>query len=181
MSCCKNVNKNCVYTHKGVSCVIYPNKDRCCQGPIGLIGPIGPTGLRGQIGPSGSSSGFALRGGIITEETTLTDSESGTIYLVEVSDDGNFTINLPNAAEGLYFKFVVIAENNNKVVIQTGNGHFYGNINSAGSIFQINSWDTIFFHNSAVIGDNIELYGVDDSHWFILGQCVIGGSINSSG
>ena len=36
---------------------------------------------------------------------------------------------------------------------------------------QVDDWEEIHFGDSALIGDNIELYGVDDLHWFILGQC----------
>ena len=100
---------------------------------------------------------------------TITALNSGTTYLINMT--GVNAITLPAPAAGLHFKFVVgTAGASVTTIIAATAGHLYGNIiEGTPDVDPIGALDVVTIAAAAVVGDSVELHGIDSTHWLVLG------------
>ncbi len=130
-------------------------------------------------------TGATFTGGAIVDATPspLTAANSGTTY--SIAQSSAYAITLPPAAAGLNFRFVAIAIGNFAVTIGTdsGDNHLYGSVlddTGAGTadLTAADADDSInLIANTLAIGDTVELWGIDATHWMVTARTTGNGGI----
>jgi hypothetical protein len=116
----------------------------------------------------------------ISADTTLANTDSGKLLLIDASSAGNITITLPSVEDGLVVEAVLVAASNAAAevlfdagsgktiagnctfleILNTGAGKF-GNVNAAVSA------QTVGFTDEAIVGSRIKIV-CNGTGWFII-------------
>lgn len=124
-------------------------------------------------------AGATLTGGAITTTDILAASESGTTF--SVAQTSSYAITLPTAAAGLNYRFVVITAGAFTVTIATAAAanHLYGTIvNDITSVLPVSANNTFtLVSGTAAVGDSIEVWGIDATHWYATAKTSANGGI----
>jgi hypothetical protein len=100
----------------------------------------------------------------ITAERVLAAADSGGVF--SIAQTSTYGITLPAPAQGLSYKFVLVAAGAFTVTITATGAYLYGIHHVDGASVSINATTSIVFvSGTAVVGDIVELYGVDSTHW----------------
>ena len=112
---------------------------------------------------------------------TITALNSGTTYLINMT--GVNAITLPAPAAGLLFKFVVgtVGASDTTITSATA-GHLFGNIiDGFMSVDPIAANASVtFVASTALVGDSVELHGIDSTHWNVRGITSVSNAITSA-
>ncbi len=131
-----------------------------------------------QSGSGGTTIlGAIFTGGSITGAVSLGNADSGKTYIVDAG--AGYTITLPTAAAGLNYKFVLKVEGS-AVTIAATSTHLYGSYSLNGTATPIDAQLKIIFAAPSGLGDRIELYGIDATHWYVSGMTTVDGGITLS-
>ncbi|MFA5990442.1 MAG: hypothetical protein WC803_12675 [Sphingomonas sp.] len=121
---------------------------------------------------------------ILTESKTLTDSDSGRTFFLNVA--GGLTVTLPSPRAGVRFEFIVKTAPTTAYIITSATniivgGIYTSDINAeADSDFETSGVDVITFTaNRAKVGDRVEIES-DGTNWFVRGFCGINEAITLS-
>jgi len=124
----------------------------------------------GAVNIIGFAGGVTFKGGTITGTTTLTAADSGTTYIL-TQPSGAYTIQMPTTAAGLVFRFVLRVVLTNNLGLEFIAPHLYGSYDLGGTPAQVNVQQTMSFTgDDAQIGDTLEFYGIDSTHWYVTGR-----------
>lgn len=114
-------------------------------------------------------TGATLQAGNIAAATVLGNDDSGTWYSVTMGIVG-FAITLPSPpSPGVSYKFFIDTAALSSVTISNAAAHLYGTlIDGTPSVSSIVSATTLTFVGAtAVVGDTIEIYAVDATHYYV--------------
>ena len=111
--------------------------------------------------------GATFQAGSISSVTVLTNAESGTWFIVD--QGAAFAITLPTPpSAGVNFKFVIGTAGANNVTISNGSAHLFGTIsNDITSVIPATGTTLTFATGTAAIGDSVEVYAIDATHYFV--------------
>ena len=114
----------------------------------------------------------------IAANRTLTVADSGGIFTV--AKTGVYTITLPVPAQGLNFKFLVIDTGANIVTILATGAICFGMLTEAGATPTVMTGTTILATSGQVIGDWLQVEGIDATHWLVTGSTLVAASFTIS-
>lgn len=120
---------------------------------------------------------------VLTEARTLTDSDSGKTYFLNLA--GGFTVTLPTPRAGVNFEFIVktapttaytIATNGASAIILGQVITTDGNAATDPDVEKTGQSSITFVANTAVVGDSVELIS-DGTYWYANGYSSVWNAI----
>ena len=110
---------------------------------------------------------LAVRTRAIAAVTTVTNSQSGTLFTV--SQAAAYAITIPTPpVPGVSFKFFLRTAGANSVTITNGSAHFFGTIvNDVTSVLPATGTTLTFVTGTAAIGDSIEIYALNATTYMV--------------
>jgi len=111
--------------------------------------------------------GATFQAGAIAGVTILANSDSGTWFTV--AQTSAYAITLPDPpVAGVNYKFMVITAGANVVTISNGSAHLFGTIiNDITSVIPATGTTLTLASAVTAVGDNIEIYGLDATHYMV--------------
>ena len=111
--------------------------------------------------------GATFQSAAIAGVTVVASAQSGTWFTVAQTSAYAITLPTPPTA-GLYYKFAVITAGAFNVTISNGSAHLFGTIvNDVTSVLPATGTTLTFATGAAAVGDSIEIYGLDATHYFV--------------
>ena len=111
--------------------------------------------------------GATFNAAAIAGVTAVTSAQSGTWFTVAQTSAYAITIPDPPTA-GLYYKFAVITAGAFDVTVSNGQAHLFGTIvNDVTSVIPATGTTLTVANGVAAVGDTIEIYGLDATHYLV--------------
>ena len=121
-----------------------------------------------------SRNASLLRVETVSADKTIASAESGELYFLDGSSEGNFTVTLPAAKAGAYLTFVLAAAShgNTEILVTAPSGQIRGSVEhqAAGSgtrTKQAIAASSVGFADASILGSRLELV-CDGTNWLIL-------------
>ena len=121
--------------------------------------------------------GATFNAAAIAAVTGVTSAQSGTWFTVAQTSAYAITLPTPPTA-GLYYKFAVITAGAFAVTISNGSAHLFGTIvNDVTSVLPATGTTLTLVSGAAAVGDTIEIYGLDATHYLVKAVASAAGGI----
>ena len=111
--------------------------------------------------------GATFQSAAIAGVTVVASAQSGTWFTVAQTSAYAITLPTPPTA-GLYYKFAVITAGAFNVTVSNGSAHLFGTIvNDVTSVLPATGTTLTFASGATAVGDSVEIYGLDATHYFV--------------
>jgi len=129
-----------------------------------------------HIAYGSQKTGFDVE--VISASITLSQNDSGKLFLLNGNDGG--TITMPSPQSGARFKFVLNTNTpTNPFTIDCGAGLLEGNLQNASAHARANGAQNCIFGATAVKGDFAD-FESDGTSWYVAATTVVSGAITFS-
>lgn len=123
----------------------------------------------------------------LTAATTLTESDSGTLFYLNLA--GGFTVTLPAPTDGVEYNFIVGTAPTTAYIVANASGgtgdnmigHVLSSSGGAEDTETTAGGDQVnFVANTAVVGDRLHVVS-DGTYWYVSAICAAAGGITITG